>query len=140
MEIPMPAIPNPVRQATADYPTQAKACFASIREMIFDEADRLGAGPLEETLKWGEPSYLTSQTKSGSTIRMAWKANDPENCNIYLNCNTDLVDRFRTEFPTVFKTTGNRCIHIPLGEDIAELPLRAALAMALTYHRDRKAR
>jgi hypothetical protein len=140
MENPMPAIPNPVQVATANYPVQAKACFDTIRDMIFDEAQRLDAGPLEETLKWGEPSYLTSKTKSGSTIRMAWKANDPENCNIYLNCNTDLVDRFRSEFPTAFKTTGNRCIHIPLDKDVPELPLRAALAMALTYHRDRKAR
>ena len=136
----MPTIPKPVQQATADYPDQAKACFEAIRSMIFEEAERLEVGPLEETLKWGEPSYLTSKTKSGSTIRMAWKPNDPDNCNIYLNCNTDLVDRFRTDFPSAFKTTGNRCIHVPLGEDISELPLRAALAMALTYHRDRRAR
>lgn len=32
-----------------------------------------GGGPIEETLKWGDPAYVTSATKSGSTIRVVWK-------------------------------------------------------------------
>lgn len=131
----MPSLPTPIQAATSDYPELAKTAFANIRAMIFEEADRLGAGPLEETLKWGEPAYLTPVTKSGSTIRMAWKPSDPDNCNIYLNCNTDLVDRLKADFPDVFKTTGNRCIHIPLGKIPNEIPLRAVLSMALTYHK-----
>ena len=132
----MPQLPHPIQAATTDYPEAVKATFAKIREMILDEADRLGAGPMEETLKWGEPAYLTSVTKSGSTIRLAWKPTDPDNCNIYLNCNTDLVARIKTEFPDAFKTTGNRCIHIPLGETLPELPIRAVISMALTYHKN----
>lgn len=131
----MHPLPTPIQTATADYPANAKAIFAEIRTMIFEEADRLGAGPLEETLKWGEPAYLTSVTKSGSTIRMAWKPSDPDNCNIYLNCNTDLLARFKTDFPDTLKTSGNRCIHVPLDEDTPDLPLRAVLSMALTYHK-----
>jgi hypothetical protein len=133
----MQTLPAPIRSATADYPKAAQAVFAEIRSMIFEEAGRLNAGPLEETLKWGEPAYLTSVSKSGSTIRMAWKPSDPDNCNIYLNCNTDLVARITTEFPDVFRTTGARCIHIGLGDDIPDLPLRGALSRALTYHRDK---
>jgi len=40
-----------------------------LRKLIFDVASATeGVGELEETLKWGQPSYLTSQSKSGSTI------------------------------------------------------------------------
>ena len=36
-----------------------------------------GGGPIEETLKWGDPAYVTSATKSGSTIRVVWKKARP---------------------------------------------------------------
>ena len=138
-DTPMPVLEMPaldlIQSATAGYPPEALRTFLKIRTMIFEEADRLDAGPLEETLKWGEPAYLTSVTKSGSTIRVAWKPADPDNCNIYLNCNTDLVARFKTDFPSALKTTGNRCIHVPLAAEVAELPIRAAISMALTYHK-----
>jgi len=39
--------------------------------MIFDVAKKTpGVGKLEEDLRWGQPSYLTLETGSGSTIRI----------------------------------------------------------------------
>ena len=42
-----------------------------------------GVGEIEEALKWGEPSYLTSKTKSGGRIRIAWKKSHGEQYSIY---------------------------------------------------------
>ena len=42
-----------------------------LRELIMKTAAATPeVGRLEETLKWGEPAYLTRQTGAGSTIRM----------------------------------------------------------------------
>lgn len=64
----------------------------------------------EETLKWGEPAYLTSSTGSGSTIRINWKKKRPSEYAVYFNCQTTLVDTFRTLFPKDFKFEGNRVL------------------------------
>jgi hypothetical protein len=50
-----------------------------------------GVGKLEETLKWGEPAYLTAGSKSGTTIRIAWKARKPDAYAMFFHCQTNLV-------------------------------------------------
>src|SRR6266702_3123193 len=53
------------------YPKPIKARLLALRRLIFDTAKTTkGVGALLETLKWGQPSYLTAETKSGSTIRI----------------------------------------------------------------------
>src|SRR6266850_4669353 len=53
------------------YPRPIKARLLALRRLIFDTAKTTkGVGALQETLKWGQPSYLTAETKSGSTIRI----------------------------------------------------------------------
>ena len=55
----------------AAYPKPLKAKLLALRRLILDTAKKTeGVGALEETLKWGQPSYLTTLTKSGSTIRI----------------------------------------------------------------------
>ena len=55
---------------------------------------------LEETLKWGEPSYLT---KYGSTVRMDWKEKNPEQFAVYFKCTSALVPTFKTIYKDKFK-------------------------------------
>src|SRR4051812_46514895 len=53
------------------YPKPLQAKLLALRRLILDTANATkGVGALEETLKWGQPSYLTAATKSGSTIRI----------------------------------------------------------------------
>ena len=63
---------NPaVEAAFGTYPEPVRTRLRALRRLIFDTASATkGVGALEETLKWGQPSYLTPQTKSGSTIRI----------------------------------------------------------------------
>ena len=46
------------------YPVQARRQLEKLRSLIFGIARENGLGTVEETLKWGEPSYLV---KGGST-------------------------------------------------------------------------
>ena len=60
-----------VEQVFRGYPNELRAKLMRLRQLIFEAAAGLeGVGPLDETLKWGQPSYLTSQSKSGTTIRV----------------------------------------------------------------------
>jgi hypothetical protein len=53
------------------YPVTVRKKMFALRELIFSvAAETEGIGELEETLKWGEPAYLTAQAKSGSSVRI----------------------------------------------------------------------
>jgi Domain of unknown function (DU1801) len=111
----------------------------ALRELIFRTAAATdGVGKLEETLKWGEPAYLTSQSGSGSTIRIGWKASKPAEYALYFNCQTSLVETFRTLFPTGFRFEGRRAIVFTADEAVPADALAFCIAAALTYHRRRQ--
>lgn len=120
------------------YPPEVRAKLKAVRELILATAAADNAiGPLTETLKWGEPAYLTEKSRSGSTIRMGWKAAYPDQFAIYLNCQTTLVDDYRTLFPEL-KYDGNRAILFDVAEPLPEAAVEACIQMALTYHLNKK--
>ena len=54
------------------YLDAVRSELLALRQLILDTADETDAvGAVEETLQWGQPSYLTGETQSGSTIRVA---------------------------------------------------------------------
>ena len=93
---PVPPAPSPeVSAVFATYPAEIREKLKMLRALIFDVAAQTeGVGTLEEALKWGEPAYLTTASKSGSTIRIAWKKARPTQYAMYFNCQTPLVDSF----------------------------------------------
>ena len=73
-----------VARAFEAYPPKMRRKLMALRELIFKTAAATdGVGVIEETLKWGEPAYLTRQTKSGSTIRIGWKRSRPTQYAMY---------------------------------------------------------
>ncbi|HYW57215.1 MAG TPA: DUF1801 domain-containing protein [Polaromonas sp.] len=135
----MTAFEDPAVEAlfSACSPKLKKRLLA-LREMIFEVASATpGVGTLEETLKWGEPAYLTTASKSGSTIRIARKARSNTQYAMYFSCQTTLVDTFRTLFPREFSYEGNRAIVFDVGDKIPADALRFCIGMALTYHRSK---
>ena len=132
---PVPPMTGPVADVVAGFSPAAQARFAIVRAWIFEEAAALGVGPLTETLKWGEPSYLTEATRAGTTVRLAWKAKALEDLQLLVHCQTRLVDTFRERFGDTLSFSGNRAVHVPLEGPVAEGPIRQCIALALTYHR-----
>ena len=124
-----------VRAVFLDYPEPVQSKLLEVRAMIFDMAARTaGVGPIEETLKWGQPSYLTPATRSGSTIRIDQIKNAPGKFGIYFHCQTSLVDSFRSQYSDQLRFEGNRSIVLDAAEPLPESALRHCIAMALTYH------
>lgn len=116
------------------YPPNARRALLSLRELIFSVGRKTpGASEIEETLKWGEPAYLT-KNGAGSTIRIDWKPKHPEQYAIYFNCKTTLVESFRTLFPEEFTFVGNRALVFKLGSQPPRDALSFCIAASLTYH------
>ena len=118
------------------YPPNIRRKLLQLRTLILKTAASTGGvGNLEETLKWGEPAYVTAETGSGSTVRIDWKKSKPNQYAIYFNCNTNLVETFRTLFPNEFVYEGNRALVFEEDEAIPNDALEFCIAAALTYHR-----
>lgn len=116
------------------YPPHVRPKILALRALVFQAAATAqGAGEIEESLKWGEPAYVP-RNKSGSTVRIDWKQKDPAHYAVYFNCQTDLVDTFRTLFPDDFKFEGNRAIVFALEDKIPEDALAMCIVASLTYH------
>ena len=131
---------DPAVDAVFDtYPAPLKAKLLALRRLIFETArTTAGVGALEETLKWGQPSYLTTATKSGSTVRIDQVKSTPGGYAIYFHCQTDLVETFRQLYPTEFTYGGNRSILLNAKDTIPEPALRYCIALALTYHLNKR--
>ncbi len=120
------------------YPPKVRAKLLALRELVFQTAaTSVGVGDIEESLKWGEPAYLT-KNKSGSTIRMDWKQKDPDHYAMYFNCQTNLVETFRTLFPNDFKFEGNRALVFSLKDKIPRDTLALCINASLTYHLNKR--
>ena len=133
----MKTLKNPEVIATFhSYPPSISTKLMALRKVILQTAAQTtGVGDIEETLKWGEPAYLTSKSGTGGTIRIGWKKSSPDEYAMYFNCKTNLIDTFRTIFPDDFKYEGNRAIVFGLNSVIPADALRFCIAAALTYHR-----
>jgi Domain of unknown function (DU1801) len=135
----MKSISNPISdtavQAVFDsYPPALRKKLLTLRQLIIDTAASTeGVGTLQETLKWGEPAYVTAQSKSGSTVRIGRKKNS-DSYAIYFNCNTTLVDSFRSLFPHSFSFEGNRAMVFGVNDALPAEDLAFCIGMALTYH------
>ena len=137
--MPIPFASPAVEQAFVAFPSAPRKRLLAIRELIFSmAADTDGVGTLTETLKWGAPAYLTQQSHSGSTVRLGCPKTPPGSCALYFNCNTDLVDTFRSLFPEGLQFEGNRAIVLAPDTPMDKQALALCIRAALTYYCDRK--
>ena len=116
-----------------NYPDSVQSQMEKLRELVLEAASEVdGLEDLEETLKWGEPSYLT---KHGSTVRMDWKEKTPDQYAMYFKCTSKLVPTFKELYQDVFTFEGDRAIVFKLDERIPEKELKHCIKLALTYHK-----
>lgn len=121
-----------------DYAPNVRKAMLALRELVFETADATpGVAGVEETLKWGEPAYVTVN-KAGTTVRMDWKPKDPEHYALYFHCQTGLVEMFRDLFPDDFAFEGNRAVKLRLGQPVPKDAVRTCIAAALTYHLNKR--
>ncbi|MCQ8878633.1 DUF1801 domain-containing protein [Pseudoalteromonas shioyasakiensis] len=119
-----------VKRKFSTYPAAAVVVLNQVRELILDVAEQDGITELEETLKWGEPSYIS---KIGSTIRFDYKDKAPQHFYIYFNCNTKLVETFKELYGDIFVYQGNRALVFELDQALPNKELAHCISLALRY-------
>ncbi len=124
---------NPtVEMVLNNYPDEMKNKILYLRRLIVETAREIEhITAIEETLKWGEPSYLV---KKGSTIRIAYKTKYPNQYAMYFKCTSKLVPTFKEVYGTIFKYEKNRAIVFDKKDKVPEKELKECIEMALNYH------
>lgn len=108
----------------------------SIRRLIFTVANRLdGLQSIQESLKWGEPSYTTI---TGSAVRLAWNASAADTYALCFHCRTTLVATFRKLYGKALVFEGNRAIVFRKDEKVPIEKLEKCIELALTYHQRKR--
>lgn len=117
----------------AGYAGGVRAPLLELRSLVFDVArETPGVGALEETLKWGEPAYLTPETGSGSTIRLA--PHKAGGYAIFTHCQSTIMSDFAAIAPKEIEIDGNRAVRMAEGTAPPKDALRLLIQGALTYH------
>ena len=119
-----------VKKKFATYPDNICLLLGNIRDLIFSVAEQHGITDLTETLKWGEPSYIST---IGSTIRFDWKAKHPNQYCIYFDCKTSLVETFKEIYGDTFTYEGNRAIIFTRDQQLPLKALTHCLSLSLRY-------
>ncbi|EGR1985690.1 TPA: DUF1801 domain-containing protein [Vibrio parahaemolyticus] len=120
-----------VKDRFDEYPDNARVRLEELRNLVFQIASELELGEVDETLKWGEPSY---SVKTGSPLRMDWKLKSPNSYYLFFNCQTKLIDTFRELYSDELVFQGNRAIVLSLSKPLPEKVIKSCLELALTYH------
>ncbi|MEO0489104.1 MAG: DUF1801 domain-containing protein [Cyanobacteria bacterium J06659_2] len=121
-----------VAEVFESYPKPMREKLFFLRQLILDTASETeGIEAVEETLKWGEPSYIA---KGGSTIRIDWKQSKPQQYVMYFHCKTKLLNTFKALYRDQFQFEGNRAIVFDEHDEIPTDELKHCISLALTYH------
>ncbi|TQV77555.1 DUF1801 domain-containing protein [Aliikangiella marina] len=115
------------------YPDFVKSQMYALRELIIETAvdcDKFEA--FEESLKWGEPSFVTQY---GSPIRIDWKSKRANEYAMYFHCQTKLVDTFKELYGENLKLEGNRAMIFTVDAVIPKKELKHCISLAFDYHR-----
>lgn len=116
----------------ASYPKAVKPKMNALRKLVLQAAKELeDVSEIEETLKWGEPSYLV---KKGSTVRMDWKEKNPDQYQLYFKCTSKLVETFRKVYGKRFNYENNRALVFDLKEELPKEEIKQCIKAALRYH------
>ncbi|WP_044205721.1 DUF1801 domain-containing protein [Flammeovirga sp. OC4] len=116
-----------------NYPDAVKPQMYQLRTLVLETAQEIESiDILEETLKWGEPSYIT---KHGSTLRMDWKTKKPHQYALYFQCSSRLVETFQSVFGSTFQYEGKRAIVFDLDQKIPVPEIKACIKATLQYHK-----
>lgn len=127
-----------VEKAFNTYPKEVMDKLLLIRQFIFQVAEETNViGSIEETLKWGNPAYLTFAPKTGTTIRLSTLRSNCEKFTISVHCQTTLITEFKKMYPEL-NYEKNRSLILEANNTLPYEAIKKFLFLALTYHCQKK--
>ena len=124
--------PTPAVQAAFDaFDLPHQGHLSALRDLIFDIAETLPVGRIDETLKWGQPSYATPDTRAGTPIRLG--VTSAGDLAVLTHCQTTVMSDFRALAPPAFRFDGNRALHLDPNAPLPINEIAPLIRAALTY-------
>lgn len=120
------------------YPPVLRSPLLELRRLILETAVEADVGDMVETLKWGQPAYLTTTPRTGTTIRIDAIKGSADRYAMYVNCKTTLLESYRLLYPDAFEFEGQRAVILSITSPPSITALKHCIAMALTYHQARR--
>lgn len=127
-------IPAAILDQITRWPASAQLQLQSMRTVFHNVAEAAEVGPLDESLKWGQPAWRPRSPRTGSTLRLNWSAADPARITAYVDCKTDLAAQMQLRFPDLSGNDGRRALHFDLLAPDADSLWQLAF-LTFTYHR-----
>ena len=103
----------------------------ALRDLIFKTAASLPVGRIEESLKWGQPSYTTPDTRAATPIRLAVTKFD--RVAILTHCQSTVMSDFCALAPPELQFDGNRALHLDPTIAVPIDKITPLIRAALTY-------
>ncbi len=125
-----------IEERFGSFPSTQRALLLRLRELILATASgsELPCG-VDETLKWGEPSYAPVKARVGSAVRLG--SFDGERVAMYFNCQTSLVEQIRSVYGDALQYSKSRAVLFAVAEPLQAETVVACARMAFRYHLDR---
>ena len=115
------------------FPVDVKEKIFRLRDWLIDVSESLeDVTRIEESLKWGEPSY---RSNIGSTIRFYWSEKRPEIIGMYCQCTSLLIPSIKNTFGNAFLYDGNRGVLLDKNGLWDEEKIKQIMIAALRYHK-----
>jgi len=132
--------PDPDVESKFDsYSPEIRPVLLRLRNLILDTAAKnKEIGGLNETLKWGQPSYQPRRPNIGTPVRIGQVKGAPARIGLFVHCQTTLVSTYRELYGDQLAFDGKRCIVLDARGPLPEEALRHCIRLALTYHRDKR--
>lgn len=134
----MDMTPADILSQTESWPAPAQSHFVRLRSIVHDVATKAEIGPLDESLKWGQPAWRPKRARTGSTLRVDWSPATPDRLMAYVDCKTNLAAQMDTRFPGQFHNDGRRALGFSLRTALDEDAVWQLAHLTLTYHRAKR--
>ncbi|QFT59564.1 hypothetical protein FIU94_12085 [Sulfitobacter sp. THAF37] len=130
----MQQTPAPFLSAVQSWPLPARDALWACRAVFHATAEQTGIGPLEESLKWGQPAWRPRAPRTGSTLRMGWTPDDPDRISLFVDCKTDLAARMAEIYPDIGANDNRRQIRLDLTRPLPDQAIAHLSQMTFCYH------
>ncbi|UWR27706.1 hypothetical protein K3757_07155 [Sulfitobacter sp. S223] len=125
---------DPFAATLSLWPAPARAAFTDMRAVILAAAAGSGAGPLTESLKWGQPAWRPIRPRQGSTLRLMWQDNAPQTLALFVDCKTTLSATMQEIYPTEFQYETNRALRLALDRPLPLQAIDHLARLTFSYH------
>jgi hypothetical protein len=116
-----------------NYEPEIREKLLTIREWIFETAQSIPQiQHIEESLKWGEPSYRAVHPRTGTSVRLSTHNRDEESFGVYFICTSGMVDIFRLQYGDRLQYDGKRALVFTLKDKLPQTEIQSCIRQALT--------